>query len=543
MPGPDHMPADAAAIGRRRWPFLRPHSTIRGRLIGLLLLAATPVVVIALAGTASDFGAAQRAVQDALTVQRDLLLRRVVARLDVADTALHLLGAMPDIDTACQSLAATALPAGLTLRVVQGAAPGACAAGEVLLDAPQATGQQALLIRNGVATLAREVEGRRLSAHVTLPPPPPGLSAWIVDAEGQPWPITADGPQAPAGWRVDATTATDANGRPLVLAQAPIAEDLVLVVSQPAGAARDEAILAALQRVGEILGLLALSIGAVMLGSGYAVTRPLTQLRRIVTQWRQDGASVAPPDRAGMPDEIRDLAESFVAGAEALAAREADLRGARERAEILASEVHHRVKNNLQIVSSLLALQAQRVTDPAARAEFEAARDRIGAIATLHRHMYAHHDPEAIDLGAFIEELGVQLFAAVGDRPGRRIILDVSAPALRISSDQAVPLALIITEAVSAALKQGFPPGQGGRITIRVEADARRANLAIADDGVTPRSDDQLRAMLLRGLARQLGGELKRQDAGLTLDFPLRSPLPRPPPSVRPPPAPASRPG
>lgn len=541
MPGPDHLPAEPAA-SKTRWPLPRPQATIRGRLIGLLLLAATPVVVIALAGTVSDFNASLRAAREGVTIQRDLLAGRVVARLDVAETALHVLGAMGDIDTACRTLAATTLPPGLTLRLVQEDGSGGCAAGEVLVDAPHAAMQRPVLIQRGMARLTREVAGRRLSADVTLPLPPAGLDAWIVDEAGDAWPIAADGPAAPLGWRADAPTAADAMGQALLLSHAPIAEGLALLVAQPAAAARDAAITAALHRLGEILALLALSIGAVMLGSGYAVTRPLMQLRRIVTQWRQRGGPFETPDRAGMPDEIRELAESFVAGAEALAAREADLKGARERAEILASEVHHRVKNNLQIVSSLLALQAQRVVDPAARAEFEAARDRIGAIATLHRHMYAHHDPEAIDLGAFIEELGMQLFAAVGDRPGRRIMLDVSAPALRISSDQAVPLALIITEAVSAALKQGFPPGRGGRITIRVEADERRANLAISDDGVTPRSDDQLRATLLRGLARQLGGELRRQDAGLTLDFPLRAPLPRPPPSVRPPPAPGQTP-
>ncbi len=536
-PDPDHVSAEPAAASAPRWPVSRPHSTIRGRLIGLVLLAATPVVFIALAGTVSDFNATLREARDGLTVQRDLLHRRIVGRLDVADTALHLLGATSDIDMACRTLAGTTLPPGLTLRLSAAGDRGGCSAGEVVVT-PATARTGALVVQGGLATLTREVPGRQLSADVSLPTPPPGIDAWIVDEGGQAWPVAAAGPAAPPGWRPESPTATDAAGRTLLLAHTAITDTLALLVAQPAAAARDAAMMAALQRLGEILALLALSIGAVMLGSGYAVTRPLMQLRRVVTQWRQRGGTFETPDRAGMPEEIRDLAESFVAGAEALAAREADLKGARERAEILASEVHHRVKNNLQIVSSLLALQAQRVTDPAARAEFEAARDRIGAIATLHRHMYAHHDPEAIDLGAFIEELGVQLFAAVGDRPGRRITLDVSAPALRISSDQAVPLALIITEAVSAALKQGFPPSRSGRITIRVEADERRASLAISDDGVTPRSDDQLRAMLLRGLARQLGGELKRQEAGLTLDFPLRSPLPRPPPSVRPPPSP-----
>lgn len=520
------------------WRFLRPQATIRGRLVGLLLLSATPVVLIALAGTVADYRTAVRQARDDLGVQRELLHQRVTSRLDVAEASLQLLAGIPGLDVACRTLAATSLPPGLTLRLADNEGPGDCAGGEVLATTAPRLPSIPLVIQDGLATLTRDIGGRRLSADVTLPAPPPGLLAWIIDREGSAWSVAANGPPAPAAWAVADHGATDASGQRLVLSHAAFGESLTLLVAQPDAAARETAIRAALLRLGEIAALLALSIVAVMLGSGYAVTRPLMRLRAVVTQWRQRGGTFEAPDRAGMPDEIRDLAESFVAGAEALAAREEDLKSARERAEILASEVHHRVKNNLQIVSSLLALQAQRVVDPAARAEFEAARDRIGAIATLHRHMYAHHDPEAIDLAAFIQELGVQLFAAVGDRPGRRIMLDVSAPALRISSDQAVPLALIITEAVSAALKQGFPPGVGGRITIRVEADERRANLTISDDGHTPRSDDQLRAMLLRGLARQLGGDLRREEAGLALDFPLRPPVARPPPSVRPPPSP-----
>lgn len=493
--------------------------------------------MLALAGTYAGYrGTIAQAHRD-LGMERDLLLRRIVGRLDAADAALRVLAALPDAGIACTALTSMALPEGLTLRLMEaGVTSPRCVAGAAAPPdvRPARNGDRLVASHGGHAVLSRQAPtGWLIAADTALAKPPEGILAWLVDAQGQAWPIGDGGAQGRPTWQAGEPEAWAADGTRLIAASGPI-EDNLLLVARPAGPSREAALLEGLTRLGEIVALLGLSAAAVMLGTGYAVTRPLMRLRAAVAQWRQKGATFEPPDGAGMPDEIRDLAESFVAGAEALAARERELQSAMERAEILAAEVHHRVKNNLQIVSSLLALQAQRVTDVAARAEFESARDRIGAIATLHRHMYVHHDPEAIDLGAFIEELGQQLFAAVGDRPGRRIALDVDAPALRISSDQAVPLALIITEAVSAALKQGFPLSRGGRIGIRVEAMDRRARLAISDDGVTPRSDDQLRAMLLRGLARQLGGELRREEAGLTLDFPLRAPLPRPPVSVRP---------
>jgi two-component sensor histidine kinase len=370
--------------------------------------------------------------------------------------------------------------------------------------------------------LARELEHmvaleRVLRDDRTALRPPPGFHAWLVDAAGARQPLGDPPPQ-----------------EEMMAAEAALRPGVSLVVARPAAPVRRAALRTALLHFAEIIALLALSGAAVQIGMTGAITRPLRRLRDAVRDWRA-GGRLRIPDEAAMPEELRDLAVSFRAGADALASREAELRAAVAHAELLTGEVHHRVKNNLQTVSSLLALQAHRISDPIARAEFEAARDRVGALATLHRHLYVEHDPEALDLGAFIAELGAQLFAAVGERPGRRIALEAEAPSLRISSDQAVPLALVITEAVADALRQGFPEGRQGRIAIAVTVAGDRAGLAIEDDGALPRAPDPLRAMLLRGLGRQLGGELRIEGGRVALDFRLRPAASRPPVSLRPP--------
>jgi two-component sensor histidine kinase len=181
------------------------------------------------------------------------------------------------------------------------------------------------------------------------------------------------------------------------------------------------------------------------------------------------------------------------------------------------------VKNNLQVVASLLNLQASRIRQPEARAEFHSARDRIRALATLHRHLYAHGELHTIDMREFLEELCQQLLQAMGETPGGgRIALAIEAPELRISSDQAVPIALLVTEAVSNAVKYAFPGGRSGHISVRLDltrdaSGQEKALLSIDDDGVgipAGRSEtesgtrDGLGLQLIRGFARQLGSAL-----------------------------------
>lgn len=261
---------------------------------------------------------------------------------------------------------------------------------------------------------------------------------------------------------------------------------------------------------------LALGVIAAVLGIELMVTRPLRALQSAVDAWRHGRAFTVPPSRA-LPGELRALALSFKRATRTLARREVQLRTAMQQQELAMQEIHHRVKNNLQIVASLLNLQASRIRLPEARAEFQAARDRVRALATVHRHLYAHGELHTINMRTFLLELCGQLFQAMGETVNGRLMLDIDAPELEMSSDQAVPLSLIVTEAVTNAIKYAYPAGRRGTISIRLRPAGEGVELEIKDDGIgmpagraetSTGTRDGIGIQLINGFARQLGAKL-----------------------------------
>ncbi len=314
---------------------------------------------------------------------------------------------------------------------------------------------------------------------------------------------------------------------------------LRLLVGTPVMPRLLEARRALIQRLSALGLLLAAGLAAMAAGIGVTVVRPVRQLSAAVARWRE-GGSFKPGSVSHAPREIAALSLSFGRAVAALDQREVQLREAGTQQELLMQEIHHRVKNNLQIVASLLNLQASRIKLPEARAEFQAARDRIRALATLHRHLYAYGELHTINMRSFLIELCSQLLQALGETAaGGRIKLDIEAPELRISSDQAVPMALIVTEAVSNAAKYAFPGGRSGHIAVRLlvidEGAAQETlRLTIEDDGVgivsqprdTPtEARSGIGTHLIRGFAKQLQATMTLTHDGGTsyvLDIPTR---------------------
>ena len=305
----------------------------------------------------------------------------------------------------------------------------------------------------------------------------------------------------------------------MLYAAAPLDGPLRLVVGYDARAERAGARRTLLGRASWLLSLVLLGLLGLVVGAKRAVVAPLHGLGVAVGTWRTSG-TFTPPSRA-LPHEVAALCDSFGRATAALSEREAQLERAVAQQELAMQEIHHRVKNNLQIVASLLNLQASRIRLPEAKAEFQSARDRVRALATLHRHLYAHGEVHTINMRSFLVELCGQLFQAMGEREGRRIALDIEAPELRMLSDQAVPLALIVTETVSNALKYAFPAGREGRVRVHLTQHGEDAELVIGDDGIgipAGRSEtetgprDGIGLQLIRGFARQLGATLEVQE-------------------------------
>ena len=267
-------------------------------------------------------------------------------------------------------------------------------------------------------------------------------------------------------------------------------------------------------------------------GTSLWLNPDLWRLGLAVDGWRAGNPFDARPFRNAHGD-LRRLAMSFKRATLALDRHEARLQAAIVEQDLLMQEIHHRVKNNLQIVASLLNLQASRIRLPEARAEFQSARDRVRALATLHRHLYAHGEVHTIDMREFLVELCGQLFQAMGETPGKRLQLHIDATELKMSSDQAVPMALIVTEAVSNAVKYAFPAGRHGNIWVRLNTDGETAELEVRDDGVgipagrvetEAGTRDGIGLQLIKGFSRQLGATLDIQEGNGT-EYRVRMPL------------------
>lgn len=197
------------------------------------------------------------------------------------------------------------------------------------------------------------------------------------------------------------------------------------------------------------------------------------------------------------------------------------MRASLEEKTVLLREVHHRVKNNLQIVSSLLNLHAARVDNPALLRSLEDTRSRVRSMALLHEALYRSDNLARLDVTGYIETLCVHLFRASGPDIVSRVFLERRLAPVRLTVDQAVPCGLIVNELVSNALKHAFAGGRSGRVTVTLRPEEPgQVLLTVEDNGAgLPAGREEaprrtLGLQLARGLAGQLGGVLESEARG-----------------------------
>jgi two-component sensor histidine kinase len=260
----------------------------------------------------------------------------------------------------------------------------------------------------------------------------------------------------------------------------------------------------------------------------------LTRLREGMERWievlRAQAVEIAQgsyrPDPSafqGAPPEILGLNEDLNALARAMAERD-------RVQQALIHEVHHRVKNNLQIVTSLLNMQASKMRDPAARQALGQTRARMGALALIHRMLYEQTDDGSagkINIARLMTELCAQLRLMHRDRDDVEFICDASAVAVPL--DSAVPLTLLSVEAVTNAYNHAFPEGRTGTVTLHFSVEQGQATLRVCDDGAGFDSSAEFTSMgrqLMVAFAHQLGGTLcieRKEPSGtiVTLGYPV----------------------
>ncbi len=207
--------------------------------------------------------------------------------------------------------------------------------------------------------------------------------------------------------------------------------------------------------------------------------------------------------------------------------RTAQIQASLEEKDVLLREIHHRVKNNLQIVSSLLSLQAREIKDDPVRGLFRESIARVRAMALIHENLYRTSHLAHIDLVDYLRRLANDLRNAYAVQPDR-VRIDVQAADLRLSMETAVTCGLLLNEIVSNALKHAFPEGRRGTVRIELAAEeetergspTRPYRLVVADDGVgLPAGFEAARfgslgLRLIRSLTDQLGGTLSMKNDG-----------------------------
>ncbi|KQV61977.1 MULTISPECIES: sensor histidine kinase [unclassified Caulobacter] len=367
---------------------------------------------------------------------------------------------------------------------------------------------------------------------------PEGAEVALTDSHGQVF--AATNPRAFASvasrWRTEAAkdgsalwNGRDIQNRPRTYSAAPLVDDDVFVIlSVPAPALLSWAWLNPISRLLLPVMAFALGLAAVWYAAERGVIRWIVYLQRVAAIYARGRFTVRPLQAERAPPEIRELAATLDAMAGTIVTRDASLMDSLAEKDALMREIHHRVKNNLQIITSLLNMQQRALADPAAKAAMNDTRQRITALAQIYRALYQGPDLKRVDLRPFLEELTAQLLA--NDMSTSPLVrTEVHADPLVIDPDRLAPIALFAVEAITNAQKHAFGPN-GGILSVGFHVRGEEAELSISDDG--PGAAETLGGgvgrTLMTAFARQLRGKVSfetQEPRGLTVRLIFPTPL------------------
>ncbi|HEY2750537.1 sensor histidine kinase [Phenylobacterium sp.] len=541
-----------------RWGSL---STIRVRLTAALAAALLPVLVLGVVQSAIAFNRERVILRENLSFAAERSAATARTRMEGAGILLQTLAPASLGYQCADRLAEVARRTPGYANLVRFDRRGrvACAAGDVPPDAQRAQrpwfqrlarGDKLVISREPGSAYSTEpsvlaavpAEGPRgefdgafaavitlasLEPSVTDPTLPAHSDVALADAAGRYISVTdAEAfPPLPKDWRdqiklngAHVWYGPDTIGGRRVFSAAPVASNEVYVVlSAGSPGILSWAWLNPLSGILFPILTFVLALAAVMAVTDRVVIRWISYLQRIASLYARGRFSVRPIQAEQMPPEIRDLAETLEDMADAIVGRDASLRDSLAQKDALMREIHHRVKNNLQVISSLLNIQQRALSDPAARAAMSDTRQRITALALIYRSVYQGSDLKHVDLRSFLEELTAQVVTGEMNH-GPAVRTELFVDTLVIDPDRLAPLALFAVEAITNAQKHAFAM-RGGTLTLAFRVRGEEAVLEISDDGQA--GDDPLSATgvgrtLMTAFARQLRGraELVRNPGG-----------------------------
>lgn len=267
--------------------------------------------------------------------------------------------------------------------------------------------------------------------------------------------------------------------------------------------------------------VLVLRTGAPVFGAVMGVHQPEGELRWLLVNAvpvRRTGDGPGPATVASFHDitEARALDEK--------------VRASLREKELLLKEIHHRVKNNLQIVSTLLDLQSGFTEDRGALAMFAESRGRVKSMALVHERLYKSHDVARVDFAEYARQLAADLFRAYrASDEDVRLEVAVTAPPLPL--DVAIPCGLLLNELMSNCFKHAFADGRAGTLRVALAAAADARELVVADDGpgLPPgfdfRNSTSFGLQLVCTLVEQLGGTIEVRGPGTAFVVRFRTPM------------------
>lgn len=198
----------------------------------------------------------------------------------------------------------------------------------------------------------------------------------------------------------------------------------------------------------------------------------------------------------------------------------AELQSKNNQIETLIRELHHRIKNNLQVVSGLLSLQSYRTENEEARQAMDEGRSRVEAMAMIHQKLYMDKELAAVDMTEYLRNLGNSLAGSFGHSP-QTVETTVDLPVVTMDIDRAIPIGLIVNELITNAFKHAFAGGQQPHVQVSLQQKGNALELMVADNGrgmnEATTESQSFGMKLVRTLVQQLDGQLETTAAAGTV--------------------------